>query len=545
MPEVIEKTISDADLASVDPWFWAYWNKIRLQSGEFTLKGHDYQIEPMQSRAKKKVLKKGAQLGFTELEVLATLHGMIHKNYPTGVLYLFPTNDDVSDFSKGRFLPLIQNNPGTIRRYIGDTEASNIKEIGGGFLYLRGARATQKVQELKKEASKLRSVPVDKVVFDEFDLMDEDMISLALERFSHSEVQEETYLSTPTIPDYGIDRLYQQSDQRVWIINCPACHRECCLELDFPECVKFAKDGRAYRACMKCSAELDPSNGDWRPQNQKADFPGWWISQLNSIYVDPGKILTLFENPPNGNVQEVYNSKLGMAYIASQNRLTLQDVYACCGQHAISSRDNGPCAMGIDVGKTLHVVIGKRIFGGKKRIVWMGEVPEFEDLHQIAQRFNVKQAGVDYYPETRKAREFQKSAGYPVYLCYYRDKVKEGERADNSIGVFDLARTEICDQTHFNVTKILYELPRRSPQVDVFASQMTSMAKILEEDARRGTKIYRYRKLGPDHFRHAMNYFEIASRSIEEAVDDPYRKMLEMIGESMNKNYDPLTFGLS
>src|SRR3990170_6888321 len=98
MPEEIKENISDEDLAAVDPWFWAYWNKIRLQSGEFTLQGHDYQIEPMQSRAKKKVLKKGAQLGFTELEVLATLHGMIHKNYPTGVLYLFPTNDDVSDF---------------------------------------------------------------------------------------------------------------------------------------------------------------------------------------------------------------------------------------------------------------------------------------------------------------------------------------------------------------------------------------------------------------------------------------------------------------
>ena len=44
---------------------------------------------------------------------------------------------------------------------------------------------------------------------------------------------------------------------------------------------------------------------------------------------EPGEVLRVFENPPNGNIAEVYNSILGMAYIAAENRLTLNDVYSC------------------------------------------------------------------------------------------------------------------------------------------------------------------------------------------------------------------------
>jgi hypothetical protein len=45
--------------------------------------------------------------------------------------------------------------------------------------------------------------------------MESAMIDLALERMAHSTVKEEAYLSTPSIPDFGIDRLYNQSDQRI------------------------------------------------------------------------------------------------------------------------------------------------------------------------------------------------------------------------------------------------------------------------------------------------------------------------------------------
>jgi len=538
------REISPEEISSVDAWFWAYWNKIRLQAGIFGLEGHEYLIEPMQSEARVRVEKKGAQMGFSEAEVLRTLHGQINGIYPLGVLYLFPTGDDVLDFGKTRFKPLLERNYDEIGKFIGSTEASELKQIGVGYLYLRGARPGSKIEGLKKESHKLRSIPVDKIVFDEVDLMDPDMIPIAQERYSHSKIQEEVYLSTPTIPDFGIDKMYNESDQRIWVIRCPRCNRDCCLELDFPGCVKF-KEGKAYRACSKCGEELDPMSGVWVPQSPSREVAGYWISQLNSLYVDPGDILKLFENPPNGNLQEVYNSKLAQAYIQAENRLIVNDIYSSCGSHIIEVSDRGPCGMGIDVqGKTLVIVIGKKIFGGKKKIVFVGEVPDFNDAVELGIEFNVKQAAVDFQPETRKAREFQRNGHFPVYLCRYRDVLKTGDKTDDDSNVVDLARTEYFDMTGRNTKIGSYIFPRRCSRIEEFAKQMSNTAKILEEDLRRGIKIFRYRKLGPDHYRNAMNYFEVAIKNLQEASDNPVMDMLRKIAEG-GRNYDPLRYGLS
>jgi len=547
MRKVLKEDLAQDDsakkLCAADAFYWADFNKIKLQDGVFGLKDHEYLLKPMQSLAIMRVMMKGAQLGFSEEEILRTIHGLIFGYYPLGVMYLFPTSDDVLKFGKTRFNPMLERNYEYIAKHVGNTQSADIKQIGKGFLYLTGTRAGQKIEGMKKEAHQLRTWPVDKLVFDECDLMDNDIMQIALERISHSKVKEKVYLSTPTIPDFGIDKLYQNSDQQIWVIKCSKCNRECCLELDFPFCVKF-KNGKAYRACKKCGGELDPSDGDWVVRNPKKDIEGYWISQLNSKYIDPGIILDSFENPPNGNLQEVYNSKLAQAYIATENHLSVNDVYASCGTHIIQMKDKGPCGMGIDVqGNTLVIVIGKKIFGGKKKIVWVGEVKDFEDAVEIGIDFNVKQAAVDFQPETRKAREFQKNGRFPVYLCRYRDSLKTGEKVDYDTGVAELARTEVFDMTGMNTKRGVYIFPRRCSQVEEFAKQMSNTAKILEEDLRRGGKIYRYRKLGPDHFRNAMNYFEVAIKSLPEAVDDPAMEMIRRM--TQKTEYDPLTWGIS
>jgi hypothetical protein len=531
-----------AEMASVDAWYWCHLNQIKLAHGVYTTKGHEYQVEPMQDRSRVCVSMKGAQLGWSEQEVLKTLWGMIYGVYKKGVLYLFPTSDDVSDFSMSRFSPLIADNP-CIGKYVQSTDRANIKRIGRAMLYLRGARSTTKVEGLKKDASKLRSIPVDKLVCDELDLMDPDMVVMAQERLSHSDVKEESYLSTPTIPDFGIDKMYKNSDMRVWMIKCPSCGRDCCLELDFPDCVK-QKDGKWYRACVKCGQMLRPVEGEWVAQSPGKPIVGRWISQLNSLYVDPGDILKLYQDPPNGNLQEIYNSKLGMAYIAAENRLTVNDVYSCCSHDRISSGQRKyATGMGVDVGKDLHVVIGRRLENGRKKILYVGCVPDFNDLHSLAAKFNVRQCVIDLYPETRKVREFQASESFKVFGCQYMDEMKEGERKDEVSNVITFARTELCDITHNSIMQGLYELPARCPTVEVYAKQMAAVVKVLEEDERRGTRVYRYRKLESDHYRHATNYFELASRDLSMESLDPLDQMRNVIQMNDDK-YDDLRAGI-
>ena len=524
-------------VATTDAWYWAFYNRIRLQSGSFVVKGHAYQVEIMQSTARRRAYRKAAQMGFTEIEVLRTLHGMIHGCYPSGVLYLFPSADDVQEFSKARFNSLISDNPKSIGRYVKNTDAASIKRIGSSMLYLRGARSTQKIEGVKKDAAKLRSIPVDKVVFDERDLMEHEMVSMALERFSHSSVQEAVYLSTPSIPDYGIDHEYQISDQRIWVIKCQKCDRDCCLEVDFPACVKRDRGGRYYRACVKCGAELDPNAGQWVPQFPGRDVAGWWISQLNSAFVDPGVILNLYENPPNGNLAEVMNSKLGMAYIAAENRMTVNDIYSSCGLHRIA--DDEPkyfTGMGVDVGSLLHIVIGRRI-NGRKRILYVGRVNEFSDLVELGEKFHVQRCVIDLYPETRKVRELQADAGFDVIGCQYQDQMKDGERLDAVAGVVTVARTEMCDATHHAVLHGEYEFPRRCPEIEEYAKEMCATVKVLEEDLKRGVRIYRYKKLGADHYRHATNYFEVAMNGVSDRMVNPVEDFMARSHEAARETY--------
>lgn len=505
-------------MIDTDAWAWAHINKIKLQAGVFLKAGHEYLIEPMQSTARVKVKIKGSQMGFSECEILDALHGLIKGKYAKGILYLFPSATDMSEFSKGRFGPLIDSNPGTIGQYVRSTDAANIKQVGTGMLYLRGARVTQRVGGIKPESSKLRSIPVDKLVCDERDLMPKEMVAMALERMSHSTVKEESYLSTPTIPDYGIDKLWQQSDQRLWFIECGACSKHTCLELEFPDCIKDNT-----RVCRHCGGEIHPKDGHWEAQ-AVSDTAGWRISQLNSMYIEPEAILKAFETPSDYNTttQEVYNSKLALPYIAAENRLTRQQVLACCGIETPLTGHVGPCAMGVDVGKNLHVVIGGKTSEGQHKILKTIDVGSWNDVHDLAEKFNVRCAVIDMYPEIHKAREFQEQEPYEIFLCDYSEYLSTGYQWNLLKGTVTANRTELMDETHTLVTKPgMLTLPRVSDRIKEYSVQMCNTAKVLETDPESGHSIYRYRKLGPDHYRHTTNYFYLAAKRVG-ILDDTY-----------------------
>lgn len=300
------------------------------------------------------------------------------------------------------------------------------------------------------------------------------------------------------------------------MLKCSACNKETCLELEFPDCIKFNKKHEAYRACVHCGAEVFPSDGRWVAQNPTSDLVGWWISQLNSIYVKPSYILELYENPPHGDLSEVMNSKLGRAYIPAENRLTQSDLFACLGQDIMLTKDEGPTCMGVDVGRELNVVIAEKTTRRTLKIVKVARVGTFNDLHDLAQTFGVKSAVIDLKPEIRKVREFQRNESYQVFACDYVE-TKTGQITwDEKDLVIKCNRTEICDASHdLVVTPGRLILPRRNTELDLFIKQMCNIAKILEEVVDTGAKTYKYKKVGKhDHYRHAMNYCLLASERV-------------------------------
>ena len=525
---MVSDGVTPEKLAMVDPWYWAWVNKIKLFSGPFLLEGHEWQVHPMQSNARRRCNKKATQGGGTDGEVLRAMHGMIHGKYPQGVGYLFPTTDDVSDFSKARWKSLILNNPKTIGKYVTNTDAVNLKQIGNAFLYLRGARLSQKIANLEKESAKLRSFSADLMVYDEYDLMSEKAIEKARGRMGASKVKEESYLSNPTIPGYGIDKLYQNSDQCLWMIKCRRCGKHTCLEKEFPNCIhplqkRNKRCMTGVRICIHCrNQEIFPCDGQWVPSypNMTEEMEGIWWSQLMSETVDPGEILRMYDDPPEGNLGDVKRLKLGMAHVEADNKLTIPQVYACCGANAMKTKDNGPCAMGVDVGKKLHVIIGNKPNEKQATVLYANRVDSFNDVHDLAHRFNVKCAVIDFYPETRAVRAFQAQESYSVYGCDYLDRSTKEIVMDEEAGVLKVSRTEMCDETHRFIADMMVTLPRRSNEMDQFAIELTNTAKVIVTDEITGRRVGRYIEMGPDHYRHTLNYFKMALKMIPIAVSN-------------------------
>jgi len=484
---------NDQDIIPFHEWV----ENIILDGKPFTYDRHEYLIEPYQDTHPDQSELKATQMGLTSKAMLRVMYGARYGNY-RGILYLFPSKSDVTDFSKGRIDPLIDENPDTIGAWLKDTDASNIKRIWNAFLYLRGM----------KSRVGLKSIPVDFIIMDELDEAPQNAVDMAMERMAHSEFKEILKLSNPTLPDYGIDKAFQETDQRYWLLKCEKCGDYTCLEDNFPDCLKTV-NGRVIRACQKCHAALNPSIGQWVAKHPSiTDKRGYHYSQLFSHYVEPADILHQFRT--TDNLTDFYNLKIGNAYVEAENRLSVQEILSLCAGHGIESSDPGPCYMGVDQGKDLHVVIGKRWGDKAGKIIHLGIYRDWEELDRLMDNFNIARCVVDALPETRNARAFAERFKSMIYMNYYNHHQKGSYAWNEKEFIVSCNRTESLDASHREIINQEIILPRSSDIVEEFAKHMHNVAKKLEENEETGSKRYVYVKLGPDHFRHAFNYEAMA-----------------------------------
>lgn len=481
---------------------------ITLDGKPFKYEKHEYLVDPYKDDHPYQVDLKATQMCNTSRAMLRVMFKCRYGDF-RNILYFFPSRTDVSEFSKGRITPLIQDNPETIGSWIRDsgTDSTNIKYVWNTFLYFRGMRSRLG----------MKSTPGDFIVVDELDEGSDKFEFWLKMRMAHSEAKFMHKLSNPTLPDFGIDREFQTTDQNFWLLKCDKCGGYTNMVDDFPECL-VDKDGRVIRLCMCCrDRELNPAVGEWVAKRPGIiDKRGRQYSQLWSQFVDPADIMADFRTTKN--ISDFYNLTIGLAHVEAENRLSVEEVLKLCGSEGIASADHGPCSMGVDQGKDLHVVIGKRYFDIGK-IVHIGVYKDWKELDRLMNNFHVSRCVVDALPELRNAREFSNRFPGRVYLNIYNV---------HSIGTYawndkDMKvqpnRTESLDASHQEISYDKIILPRESDVVRDFAKHLHNTAKRLEEETRTGSdgkeyetgnKRYVYIKLGEDHFRHAFNYETMA-----------------------------------
>jgi hypothetical protein len=524
-----QQELTDVDLmAQVSAAYWAKLYSLRLASGlPFTFDGREYQIEPMQTVAKETVHKKATGGGFSEIEIIKSIHGMRYGRYPQGVGYFFPTDTDMQDYVKTRFNPLINNNYNSIGRYIKTgrkgTDSAGVKRIGNANLYLRGTTLAPQGDGDVRQSTKTSGIQIDRAVLDEVDQMESEVIAKIRGRMANACVDgikgfsELVFIGNPSDDDRGVDLLYQSSDQREWFRNC-SCGAKTCAEIEFlndPEkTVGINSDGTGYIRCSKCGKPVGVRNGIWISQKPEITTRiGYHWSHLSSEYQDPARILRDYRNPPEGNFGDVMRLDLGLSYSSQDERLRKENVYNCCCLDPMPDSHGGPCAMGVDNDDKKHVVIGVRTGNDRYRLVKMAKVESFQEVHDLARKYNVKSCVADLRPNADSAREFQKNEKYKVFLCEYTESPLQDFVFNDETGIVKAYRTGIYDSTHRIILNNYIILPRRTPLIDEFALQCCNCVKSKEKNKKTQQVVFRYKKTGDqnDHYRNALNYFVMAA----------------------------------
>ena len=173
--------------------------------------------------------------------------------------------------------------------------------------------------------------------------------------------------------------------------------------------------------------------------------------------------------------------------------------------------------MGIDVRRHKNIVVGIRTGTESYKILRVARLESFDEALQMGERFNVRSCVVDIRPYEDSAREFQRKAKFKVWLCEYSESTPVGTQYNENTGIVKVNRTEILDATHRLVSsERMLELPSVCPELKQFALECAATAKVQEVNKRTRTVIFRYRKLGtnPDDYRHALNYFYLATNHL-------------------------------
>ena len=509
---------------------WAILRRPFLdENTPFDLAAHPYQVGIMQCTAPHIAIKKASQMGVSELAISKSFY--VCDELGENVLYIMPTIGDISDFSQMRFEPALRGSPylqSLVKSGGGQgAERVMLKQVRHNFLVLRGGQVTAETSPQRGKANQLKSVPAGMIVLDELDEMNERVPEIARKRLDHSALKWELDLSTPTWPGYGIDKVWQLSDQREWFVNCPHCGKwqylkfeMCVLEFDSlkrPVAWRGQDEGRAWFACRRCQRELDRlAAGAWVARYPGREIAGFHPTKLHSPTVDPIRIVVGLQTTDAHKRREIVNQDLGECEEPRGETITEAELLACRREYRHGPVD-GRAYMGVDVGAVLHVVIRaeRDTATGERRQLYAGEVGGFGDLPSLIARYKVKACVIDGEPETRAAREFQKSQrqGLVWLADYPPEGLNDPEpiRWDAKKRMAMMDRTRTLDAMYARFFGQTNTLPADYQAIPRYQEQLLALTRVQEERGAARTLVTIYVHSKPDHYAHAENYCYAAS----------------------------------
>jgi hypothetical protein len=525
-----------------------------MQGGKhYSINRFPYVREIMDTSAKFNWIKKGAQTGLSETAITIAEFTTIREG--RDVIYYFPTKSKMTEFSCSRIDDSIILSP-----FISAActmKNRDLKRFGAASIFMLGANSD----------ADLKSTSAGRLIMDEFDEWTPKAVYLALERTS-GQIDKDVKIwgfSTPTLPDYGIDKKFKESTEEWFFFRCPNCDREIALEWDIEDntgrhCLHLEEDNaaEAFYRCWQCKKELphkhkpkwlaggrfmamNPDGLPVEPDPElKAENRGFYVPQMLSPGVTTEEFARKWLRGAAGDldaIREFYNSAVGQPFMEGDHRVTdghliaakQADPYFLRDIEELSARKN-LITLGIDQGGPVHHWVAvewkfdRNRFGDPNdravgKIVGLGRImaDEWDRVHGLMKEFQVQRAVIDYFPQPTQARVFAKRFKGFVYLCQYTNgntgrEIRLTEDVEYGANLVKVDKVAWLSKSLGRIMAGDLMIPVDTPAE--FEEHVKAPIRTMNKDKVQAEFVMS----GPDHYAHALNYAEIALKILNPSL---------------------------
>lgn len=504
----------------------------QIAGSPYSFKDHEYQEVVLRDTSQEVVVKKPSQVGLSETSArLALALCAVLRHYT--VAYTLPTAGFAATFMRTRIDPIIQNSPYLAALIHTATDNSEVKHLGDSFLFLKGAQSSNAPI----------SVPCDHLIHDEVDFSDPEVLSQYQSRLTHSKYKKKTKLSTPTLPDRGIDKEFKRSRRHFNLIKCNHCNHW--FMPDYFAHVRmpgYSDDLRLitktnlhkydYRSaavhCPQCGGKpsLQPEHREWVRENTDENHvaAGYQVTPFDAPNIISAGYLIEASTQYKRYIDFI-NFGLGLAAEDKEATLTDGDMENCLVP--AQALGYGGYVMGLDMGLLCHCKIGFCTHDGFLIIVHSEIIPVHKvriRRKELAVEYRVRMTVVDSQPYTETVLTMQAEDANLYGAVYIRSKniethsvrQKEEDKEEGQIEVRQVSinRDKALD-AYMEAIRSGFIKKIKDENDEVWKTQHCDMKRVREwtPDAELSF-VWRKSEDGNDHFHHAGVYLWIASQML-------------------------------
>jgi len=350
-------------------------------------------------------IRKAAQIGFSTTAIIKSL--WLAKSKKMDIIYTLPTYGDVHDFVTSKTNRIIEQNP-IMKSWIPQTDWTKIesKHVGDSVIHYRGTWSERAALMITSDLN----------VHDEVDRSNLNVVGQYYSRLQHSKYAWQWLFSNPSVPDQGVDKLWNQSDQKHWFIKCEHCNQYQYLTMSNVMQV----DGVWDIVCNKCHKHIERTKGQWVKRFEDRQVSGYWISLLMAPWVSAERIKQL---EADKSPEYFANFVLGTPYVGGGNAVT-RDMIMRNLTNSVNPMD-GRIVIGVDTGADTRYVVGN-----ERGIFYYGECKGYEELELLLKRWDRAVMVIDQGGDIVRPRELRDKYWGRIYLAHYRSDTTGEELFD-------------------------------------------------------------------------------------------------------------------